>query len=413
MQNLKRTVYNLSSLSREELIALVKEKCPEFIDFPESCEGKTGKKEKLSCSRVFDPSSYESRMVALKVSYFGLKYQGFASQVGLVNLSNNSGIPSGGSANTVEDHLFRALIRTRLILDPKTCNYSRCGRTDSGVSATGQVIALRMRTSNKKICENESAMTTIDYCSVLNKQLPEDIRVLDWAFVADSFSARFSCSSRIYHYYFCTKHYDNSTRKIYNLDVVKMQSAARLLVGVHDYRNFCKRDPSKPNQSFTREIIDCLIEEVPNSESLFRFVCMGSAFLYHQIRCIMSVLFMIGSGIESVDLINAMLTKTVPVLPGPAGPLIHYDIASEIPLTLYECKYEKLNSQPIEWKNTQKEGQMNTKTIMLSSHFHRLWEAKQCEAFICKGLLDAFPSVSHSVECNGVIYRKLLENSKQ
>ena len=36
--------------------------------------------------RAFDPSAYESRMVALKVAYFGFKYQGFMSQTGLLNI---------------------------------------------------------------------------------------------------------------------------------------------------------------------------------------------------------------------------------------------------------------------------------------------------------------------------------------
>lgn len=38
-------------------------------------------------------------------------------------------------------------MKTRLIEDRSSSNYSRCGRTDKGVSAFGQVIALDVRTN--------------------------------------------------------------------------------------------------------------------------------------------------------------------------------------------------------------------------------------------------------------------------
>lgn len=393
----KRSVSSLQSLSKDELLKLLLEKCPEM--FFETNSEESNKKEKLEIkkktARIFDPSAYPSRMVALKVAYFGLKYQGFASQTGLLNIFNDFKPASNSSVDTVEDQIFRALIRTRLVLDPKTCNYSRCGRTDSGVSSTGQVVAIRLRTSNKKnsiagqglgLESQCSTEEIIDYTNVLNKQLPDDIRILDWAFVPENFSARFSCSSRKYHYYFAKEHYDNQYHKVVVLDIEKMRIGADALVGVHDFRNFCKRDASKPNQTFTREILECYIEEMPASGSrvFYRFVCKGSAFLYHQIRCIMSILFMIGSGKEPVELVERMLQRIVSKSEMPSGPLIHYEIASEIPLTLYECSYEKANSIPIEWVNKSKS---NLFSSQVASHLHRIYEAKQSEAFIIESLL--------------------------
>ena len=35
----------------------------------------------------------------------------------------------------------------------------------------------------------------------------------------------------------------------------------------------------------------------------------GSAFLWHQVRCIMSILFLIGNGQEEIELINEMLDE--------------------------------------------------------------------------------------------------------
>lgn len=377
---MKRPLFNLQNLQREELIKLLIEKCPELVNEENVSDNKKTISSKAT-GRTFDTSAYESKMVALKVAYFGFKYQGFASQTGLLNLFNEIKIVSN-TADTVEDHIFRALIRTRLILDPKTCNYSRCGRTDAGVSSTGQVIALRLRTSNQK-SGSSANLLGIDYVNVINKQLPDDIRILDWAFVPDDFSARFSCSSRLYHYYFSKVHFDHISRTLVNLDIDNMKLAAKLLVGVHDFRNFCKRDPSKPEQSFVREIIDTYIEEADGVDGFYKFVCKGSAFLYHQIRCIMSILFMIGIGSEPVELVKVMLEKIESKKSNePAGPLVHYEIASGIPLTLYECSYEKPGSTPIEWKH-----KVNSQSV--SSHLYRLWESKQGEAMILKGLLNS------------------------
>ena len=190
-----------------------------------------------------------------------------------------------------------------------------------------------------------------------------------------------------------------------NLDIEKMTEAAKLLVGVHDFRNFCKRDPSKPEQSFVREILDCYVEGSDGVNGFYKFVCKGSAFLYHQIRCIMSILFMIGMGSEPVELVKVMLEKVEPKKnDGPAGPLVHYEIASGIPLTLHECSYEKVGSYPIEWKC-----KSNNQT--LTSHLYRLWESKQGEAMIIKGLLKT-ESVITAPKNSSNLLNKFIEVSK-
>lgn len=42
----------------------------------------------------------------------------------------------------------------------------------------------------------------LPYVKMLNRVLPQDIRILDWAPAAEGFSARFDCQSRTYRYYF-------------------------------------------------------------------------------------------------------------------------------------------------------------------------------------------------------------------
>lgn len=68
---------------------------------------------------------YNTRHIALKILYLGWDYQGFAAQE--------------DTDKTIETALFEALLKTKLIESRETSNYHRCGRTDKGVSAFGQV----------------------------------------------------------------------------------------------------------------------------------------------------------------------------------------------------------------------------------------------------------------------------------
>lgn len=171
----------------------------------------------------------------------------------------------------------------------------------------------------------------LQYCNMINKSLPDEIKILGWASTAKDFSARFDCRSRHYKYFFCRR----------NLDIEKMQEACKLLEGDHDFRNFCKLDNSKGHQSFVRSINQVFIARAETAEALeksehetFVFNIKGSAFLWHQVRCIMGVLFLIGEGLETPDVISKMLDiEKIPERP-------HYVMAPETPLVLWNCTYE-------------------------------------------------------------------------
>lgn len=122
---------------------------------------------------------------------------------------------------TVEGVLFDALRKVCLVKDRATAAYSRCGRTDAGVSAFGQVIALNVRsnlTAEAGAAETgfvvkesavgtatQQALTTdpkpeLNYVHTLNRILPDDVLVTAWSPVPIDFNARFSASSRSYKY---------------------------------------------------------------------------------------------------------------------------------------------------------------------------------------------------------------------
>ncbi|KAF9108927.1 tRNA pseudouridine synthase 3 [Mortierella sp. GBA35] len=316
--------------------------------------------------RPFDFSKYAKRHVAFKVAYFGWPYGGFASQ----------GV---NEVKTVESELFNALLAARIIEDPLQCNYSRCGRTDRGVSGLGQVIALTVRSALPKssphvirtegdgyvpetkdpadegltqeeleakagvywkrgIKRNKdgSVFGELAYLNIINRLLPPDIRIVAWAPVAEDFNARFHCAWRQYKYFF--------PKGI--IDIEKMRTASQKFLGTHDFRNFCKYDASKTIENYDRTIHEISIETVPEhgfpakqSREFYQLTLKGSAFLWHQVRCMMSVLLSIGQGLEEPEVIDQLMD----VQQCPAKP--NYDMASDLPLVLYDCHFEN-----IEWQ---------------------------------------------------------------
>lgn len=114
VQELEDTVHSLQEKLLERKETTGTERAPPTA-------GKTKKRQQ----RPFDFSAYGQRHVALKIAYLGWEYQGFASQE--------------NTSNTIEEKLFESLIKTRLVESRQTSNYHRCGRTDKGVSAFGQV----------------------------------------------------------------------------------------------------------------------------------------------------------------------------------------------------------------------------------------------------------------------------------
>ncbi|KAJ8364586.1 hypothetical protein SKAU_G00134170 [Synaphobranchus kaupii] len=291
------------------------------------------KGKKGSQGRVFDFSVHPRRHVALRLAYLGWGYQGFAVQE--------------NTDNTVEARLFEALLKTRLIQDRQSSNYHRCGRTDKGVSAFSQVISIDLRSTQfggglgvtlpaQAEGKGKPDATELPYAKMLNRVLPQDIRVLDWSAVEMGFSARFDCQSRTYRYYF--PHGD--------LDVELMGEAAKRYEGTHDFRNLCKMDVGNGVLQFQRTILSATIQPAqltkspsPDPYNLFVFEIKGLAFLYHQVRCMMAVLLLIGQKLETPELIDQLLD----VQNNPRKP--QYSMAVDYPLVLYDCYFEGLQWQ--------------------------------------------------------------------
>lgn len=389
--------------------------------------------------REFDPSKYSSRLIALKLAYLGQKYNGFE-----YHANNATPLP------TIEETLWKALMKARLLFPTPNpailegepnfegCEFSKCGRTDKGVSAFGQVIGIRVR-SNRPLSRSPALLgeksnglapddgtldmqemelaapsleqvdkgddltsptstisfdeatlsfhpihDEIPYCQVLNRLLPPDIRILAWCPAPPlDFSARFSCKERRYTYFFTQPAFtpnpsstvplhrpEGSQREIKEgyLNIPLMQAAAQKFEGLHDFRNFCKIDASKQIANFERRIFHAGVTELDGPDlpaaytaglgdqardnsgnlsgggvdfannigpGLCAFTVHGSAFLWHQIRHMVAILFLVGQGLEPPSLVDDLLdTAKTPCRP-------QYDMADDAPLVLWDCVFPR------------------------------------------------------------------------
>ena len=248
--------------------------------------------------KEFDWSAVTFQQFLVKFSYVGTSYLGVAYQ--------------DEATPTVEREIFKALLLTRQIQSRESCNFSRCGRTDAGVHAAGNYMSISLR-----------AGPGVDQLAAANNVLPPDIRLLALRPVESDFSARFRCKGRVYKYY----------QPVWKgLDIAAMQEAAQLLVGEHDFRNFCKMDVAATT-NFKRKIfaVDFKLDE---PKSILEIEVRGNAFLWHQIRCIVALLLLIGEGAEEAEVISDLLDieKT------PRKPL--YPLADPSGLVLYDCFFE-------------------------------------------------------------------------
>nr|CAI5857051.1 unnamed protein product [Callosobruchus analis] len=280
----------LHNCTKEELIAKVKALQAHNFQL-KSIIQKSGKQcgSHKTNQKELDFLRYSSRHILLRILYLGWDYKGFVVQE--------------DTSDTIEHHLFEALLKTCLIRDRSTSNYHRCGRTDKGVSAYGQVISITVRSNLQP--GNIDIDGEMDYCKILNRVLPSSIQCIAWTPITNAFSARFDCKSRTYKYYFPKG----------RLNIELMREASKKMIGSHDFRNFCKMDVGNGVVQFVRNITDITIEPskssgVENGYTIYVASIQANAFLWHQIRCILSVLLLVGQGKEHPSIVDELLDIT-------------------------------------------------------------------------------------------------------
>ncbi|GFE53174.1 tRNA pseudouridine(38-39) synthase [Babesia ovis] len=253
--------------------------------------------------------------ILVDFSYLGTGFHGLAYQV--------------DESNTVEGHLFNAISLAQVASDVRNNGYERCGRTDRDVHALhnyctffpdpcpsdGPCATAPIGKDGQRPCYRINS-----FAKAINKHLPRSIRINSVHQVPDNFSSRRDCTFRTYKYFF----------QLGTMDLGLMHEASQHFVGSHDFSQFCKtdnRNPKDPHGTVYTFTVDRY------NELLCVATVSGRAFLWHQVRCMMGMLFLVGEGVVDGLKIKALLEQ-------PEGPKFNYKMASAHGLILVDCGFE-------------------------------------------------------------------------
>jgi tRNA pseudouridine38-40 synthase len=205
---------------------------------------------------------------AVGLEYDGSAYSGWQSQPGLT---------------TIQDALQRAL--SRVANAPVECVCA--GRTDAGVHALAQVVHF----------ESDAVRSERGWRLGANTYLPNDVAVTWLREVPAHFHARFSALARSYRYVILNRDsrpglaQRRATWERRPLDEQRMDAAAQVLVGEHDFSAFraieCQaKSPMRKIESLrvTRDAEWVSVDVTAN------------AFLHHMVRNLTGLLLSVGAG---------------------------------------------------------------------------------------------------------------------
>lgn len=214
----------------------------------------------------------------IELSYDGTSYHGWQVQ------------PNGVSVQETLQQALSTLLRQDI-------EVVGAGRTDAGVHASMMVAHF----------DGPEELDCPQLVYKLNKLLPHDIAIRCVYQVPDDMHARFSATSRTYHYYIHTRkspflrHY--SWLVTFPLDFEKMNEAAKRLLEFEDFTSF-----SKVNTDTKTNI--CHVTEAQWKEftplegqggGAWRFTITANRFLRNMVRAIVGTLIEVGRGRMTVD----------------------------------------------------------------------------------------------------------------
>lgn len=234
----------------------------------------------------------KTRRIMLTVAYDGTNYHGWQIQP---------------EAITIEKVLNECL--TEVLGEPITV--IGASRTDAGVHAMGNIA----------VFDTVSRIPAEKYPYVLNKVLPEDIRILKGDAVDDDFHPRKCDTRKTYEYRILNTEFELPLKRLNTyhyygaLDVCKMNEAAKLLIGEHDFTSFCSVNAQ--SETRVRTIIETSVRR--EDDEIIISVC-GNGFLYNMVRIIAGTLIEVGRGHMSSDQIASILDAKDRSMAGPTAP---------------------------------------------------------------------------------------------
>lgn len=216
------------------------------------------------------------RNLKVFIAYNGAAYHGFQRQ---------------GNALSVQEVVECTI--GKLLKIPPPVIYG-CSRTDAGVHA-------------RRFCFNVFIDSTIPcegFIKGMNTLLPSDIAVLSCEDAPEDFHARYCTKSKEYVYLINTK----LTRDVflqnlafhypYPLNVSKMNEAAKLFLGEHDFGGFCRAVGKTTVKSTVRAIYAL---NVSRKDGICEIKIRGNGFLYNMVRIIAGTLIYVSEGKRTLD----------------------------------------------------------------------------------------------------------------
>jgi tRNA pseudouridine38-40 synthase len=232
------------------------------------------------------------RKVKLVVQYDGTDYAGFQVQ---------PDVP------TVQEELERALAK---VLQHEV-HLVAAGRTDAGVHATGQVIAI----------ETDNPIPAWQLVRAANDVLPPAVGVVEAEEVAPDFHPRYDAVAKLYCYRILNRPIGSPFICRYawhvpgGLDDEAMNAGAACLLGTHDFSAFQAAGSSTHSQVRRLERLDC--ERVGE---ILEIRAMADGFLYMMVRNIVGTLVEVGQARRMPAAMEKILMSRDRSLAGPTAP---------------------------------------------------------------------------------------------
>lgn len=241
----------------------------------------------------------------LILAYDGTELEGFQRQ---------------GSKRTVQGEVEKALCRLGWSGD----RLLAAGRTDSGVHASGQVIAFDLDWKHP----------TDELARALNAALPADLAVKAVRETREDFHPRYDAISRTYRYrIICQPERDPLSERYAwriwpELDFGLLQAAARELIGTHDFAAF--GSPMRAGGSTIRNVLKTDWEQ---HAGFLQFEVAANAFLYRMVRRMVYLQVQVGAGRLDLAMFKQGVQAAQPQTPGLAPPngltLVRVDYGEE------------------------------------------------------------------------------------
>jgi tRNA pseudouridine38-40 synthase len=217
-----------------------------------------------------------TRWLKLTVAYDGTDYAGWQIQ------------PDKPTVQAAIETAWHEITR-------ETVRVTAAGRTDAGVHALGQVVAVA----------TENQLSISDLQRGLNAVLPEDVVIVALEDAPEGFHATYDALGKTYRYQIHTGrvpaifdrryvwHYPHA------LDAAAMHAAAQALVGKHDFSSFESAGSERPDS--VRTITEIAVRRGDRAlADRVTIEVAGDGFLYNMVRAIVGTLVEVGRGTRDV-----------------------------------------------------------------------------------------------------------------